>query len=122
MTNVLTVMNLYTGLSALAQKELEAAVSFKVARNLQILNPIVQAFEKSRNTVLFEVVGADAINPNGTIKDLTLEQRKVLDEKLSALLQTEEDTSNLYKIALADLKGVEITPDVMFKLTDIITE
>lgn len=121
MTNVLTVMNLYTGLNALAQKELEAAVSFKVARNLQILTPIVQVFEKSKRDAFVSVLGFDPIKPN-SLKDLTEDQREALNEKLSGILQTKEDISSLYKIALADLRGVEITPDVMFKLTDIITE
>lgn len=122
MTNtVKTALNLATALSTLSNVELEATFAFKVAKNMQVLEPIVRNFRDERLSVFENVVGKENIKPDGTITP-NAEQTKEIESGVNAILEKEVDLSGLKKFSIESLKGVKITPEIVILLSPIIEE
>lgn len=122
MTNtVKTAINLATALSTMSNVELEATFAFKVAKNMQVLEPIVRNFRDERLSVFENVVGKENIKPDGTITP-NAEQTKEIESGVNAILEKEVDLSGLKKFSIESLKGVKITPEIVILLSPIIEE
>lgn len=122
MTNtVKTALNLATALSTMSNVELEATFAFKVAKNMQVLEPIVRNFREERLSVFENVVGKENIKPDGTITP-NAEQTKEIESGVNAILEKEVDLSGLKKFSIESLKGVKITPEIVILLSPIIEE
>lgn len=122
MTNtVKTALNLATALSTMSNVELEATFAFKVAKNMQVLEPIVRNFRDERLSVFENVVGKENIKPDGTITP-NAEQTKEIESGVNAILEKEVDLSGLKKFSIESLKGVKITPEIVILLSPIIEE
>lgn len=122
MTNtVKTALNLANALSTMSNVELEATFAFKVAKNMQVLEPIVRNFRDERLSVFENVVGKENIKPDGTITP-NAEQTKEIESGVNAILEKEVDLSGLKKFSIESLKGVKITPEIVILLSPIIEE
>lgn len=110
------IYSIYENLIELSNKELPVKVSFSIARNITILQPIVNDIYTQRMGIIIKY--KDPEDPTRIETDYI----GICNQELEELANIDMDV-NLMKIKLSDLpEDLTITPQQLIVLQDIIEE